>query len=250
MGNDSDADGDALTITAVNSISGNATVLIGEDGNIIYRSADGFWGEDIFEYTLSDGTETSTARVSIIVENPYEGWRVGTDSGERMNGIWITQNNIYGAGGNDSIYGGWRNDNIAGGQGDDLLSGGWGRDTLRGNSGNDRIYGDAGSDIISGGSGDDQLWGGWGNDQFIFTDGDGRDQIMDFSLGVNYWWYKSRGDSILIDVDGIDSFTDLMDIASQDGRDTRFDFGDGDGDLLILSNIQLTALDQDVFSFV
>ncbi len=234
LANDDDIDGDALEITGVSSTSGNATVALDGDGNITYTANDGFEGTDTFEYTVSDGDLEATATVTIAVDgsgDPYEGWVQGTDGRDWIFGDLFSSNQIYGAGGNDRLFGGFYSDQIDGG------------------TGNDRIYGLWGDDILNGNEGNDRLWGGWGQDTFVFSEGDGRDRIMDFDTGQRPWWwgYRSGGDKISINMDGVDSYDDLMDVASQQGRHTVFDFGDGDK--LILSYTRLAALDQDAFTF-
>ncbi|EFO28694.1 outer membrane adhesin like protein [Roseibium sp. TrichSKD4] len=249
LANDVDVDGDALTITSVSSTSGNATVELDANGNVVYTAANGFDGEDSFTYTISDGELTATAEVMLVVEadDPYEGWEQGTDGRDWMFGDLWSSNQIYGAGGNDIIVGGFYGDQLAGGTGNDRIWGNWGNDELHGNDGRDRLFGGFGNDTLSGGAGNDRLWGGWGRDNFVYEAGDGRDKIMDFETGHHWGWFRSRGDTISIDVDGIDSFTDLMGTASQDGRNVVFDFGNGDE--LILSGTRLAALDKDAFTF-
>ncbi|WP_269586164.1 putative Ig domain-containing protein [Roseibium sp. Sym1] len=249
LANDIDIDGDALTITSVTSTSGNATVEIDADGNVVYTASDGFQGEDSFEYTISDGELTATATVSLLVEadDPYEGWTQGTDGDDWMFGDLWSPNQIYGAGGNDIIIGGLNGDQLAGGSGSDRLWGLLGDDDLQGNDGDDQLYGGFGSDTLSGGAGNDRLWGGWGRDNFVYATGGGSDTIMDFETGLNWGWFRSRGDSISIDVNGINSFDDLMATASQDGRNVVFDFGNGDE--LVLAHTRLAALDKDAFTF-
>jgi len=67
---------------------------------------------------------------------------------------------------------------------DDLLKGTLKDDIIRGLGGDDAIDGRAGNDIIIGGRGDDlSLRGGSGNDMFVFSTGDGTDQIQDYELG-------------------------------------------------------------------
>ncbi|HNR91094.1 MAG TPA: Ig-like domain-containing protein [Dokdonella sp.] len=69
LGNDSDPDGDNLTITAVEHTGpGNAVITI-ETGNMIhYQSIPGFAGIDHFTYTVSDGRGgTATATVTVLV---------------------------------------------------------------------------------------------------------------------------------------------------------------------------------------
>ncbi|WP_327194515.1 tandem-95 repeat protein [Novosphingobium beihaiensis] len=65
--NDSDIDGDVLTVTSVQS-NANVTATIGEDGLIHVAPADYYWGSAYFDYVVSDpsGT-TSTGRVTFDV---------------------------------------------------------------------------------------------------------------------------------------------------------------------------------------
>lgn len=69
LGNDSDPDGDNLSITeVVHTGPGNAQITI-ETGNMIrYQSLPGFVGNDTFTYTVSDGRGgTATATVTVLV---------------------------------------------------------------------------------------------------------------------------------------------------------------------------------------
>ncbi|MFA5941428.1 MAG: retention module-containing protein, partial [Sinimarinibacterium sp.] len=71
LGNDSDIDGDPLTITDVTQ-GVNGTVTIGADGNVIYTPNPGFNGSDSFTYTVSDGnggTDTATVTVNVGAVN-------------------------------------------------------------------------------------------------------------------------------------------------------------------------------------
>lgn len=150
---------------------------------------------------------------------------------------------LYGEAGNDTITGDFTgalnallggtlnfgDDTIEGGDGDDNLVGDYrgalsitnlsfGQDVIRGGAGNDTIYGDTNStallnivgsaDFIDGGAGNDQLYGdgpavlglGGGADTFYFAAGSGQDRIHDFNRGL---------DTILIDIPGIDAYSDL-----------------------------------------
>ena len=65
--NDTDADGDELSVTAVTS-PGNGSVSIGPGGLVNYFPAAGFTGTDNFSYTLSDGNGgTATGNVIVTV---------------------------------------------------------------------------------------------------------------------------------------------------------------------------------------
>ncbi|HXG57891.1 MAG TPA: Ig-like domain-containing protein [Thermoanaerobaculia bacterium] len=67
LANDSDADGDPLTVTELSKPS-NGTVLTKKDGNASYKPNAGFTGTDSFMYTISDGQGgTASATVTITV---------------------------------------------------------------------------------------------------------------------------------------------------------------------------------------
>jgi len=67
LANDSDVDGDALTVSEV-STSGSGTVSIdGETGQIAYNPATNFYGTETITYKVSDGTLTDSATVTVTV---------------------------------------------------------------------------------------------------------------------------------------------------------------------------------------
>ncbi|WP_299157100.1 cadherin-like domain-containing protein, partial [uncultured Christiangramia sp.] len=69
--NDSDPDGDELTVTEVTQ-PGNGSAVINTDGTVTYSPNENFNGTDTFEYTISDGnggTDTATVTVTIGAEN-------------------------------------------------------------------------------------------------------------------------------------------------------------------------------------
>lgn len=65
LDNDSDADGDALNISSVEAGEGG-TVALDADGNVIFTPADGST-EASFTYTVTDGTTTDTATVTLDI---------------------------------------------------------------------------------------------------------------------------------------------------------------------------------------
>ena len=66
LANDSDADGDPLTVTAASA--GHGTVTINADGTLTYTPAANFNGTDTISYTIADGQGgTSTASVTVTV---------------------------------------------------------------------------------------------------------------------------------------------------------------------------------------
>ena len=266
LDNDTDIDGDELTISGVTS-TGSGEVTINDDGNIIYAPETGFVGDDTFTYTITDGEDVSSATVTVSVNEDGsipDDAIVGSDGSDFIGGA-RGDDDIFGQGGNDFLSSGRGNDTINGGSGNDiglggrgrdtlnggsgndLLSGGRGNDTLNGGTGNDLLLGGSGRDILTGGEGNDLLFGGRGNDTFVFNAGDGRDVIADFGTGRGFSRFFSGRDNISINVDGISSFEELMGFATQDGRNVSFEFENGDE--LILANTRLAALDKDAFTF-
>lgn len=63
LANDSDADGDPLTITAVTQGSFGSVTTTGS--KLIYTPGPGFFGRDTFMYTVADGFDTTTAQVEL-----------------------------------------------------------------------------------------------------------------------------------------------------------------------------------------
>jgi outer membrane protein OmpA-like peptidoglycan-associated protein len=69
LANDSDPDGDPLSVIAVEHTGlGNATLTINADNTVHYQSIHGYSGYDSFRYTISDGRGgTATATATILV---------------------------------------------------------------------------------------------------------------------------------------------------------------------------------------
>lgn len=155
---------------------------------------------------------------------------------------------IFGGRGNDEISGGEGNDWIAGGRDDDIIDGGAGRDDIRGGRGDDQIGGGEGNDHISGGRGDDLIVGGEGNDWlrggsgddvFLFATGDGHDVIRDFN--------RKSDDTLVLSVEGVTGFEEVLDAAHQGRLGTEIDFG---GDSIFLKGVRLDSLSEEDFIFV
>lgn len=67
LANDTDADGDSLTVTGVTQPP-NGTVQVNANNTVTYQSNCGFQGLDTFTYTISDGSGgTDTAQVTVRV---------------------------------------------------------------------------------------------------------------------------------------------------------------------------------------
>jgi Ca2+-binding RTX toxin-like protein len=176
LANDTDANGDSLTITGVSSatngtavLNNNGTASNSADDYITFTPTTGFTGNASFNYTLSDGQANSIGTVTVGIGTVQTGGN-GNDT-------------LIGNAGNDYLDAANSNDALYGGAGNDTLLGGNGDDLLVGDAGNDSLNGGLGNDTLRGGLGNDTLTGGSGIDVFVFAPGDGTDTITDLSLG-------------------------------------------------------------------
>ena len=71
LGDDADPDGDAVSLSALGSPA-HGTLVDRGDGTLLYTPAAGFAGADGFDYTITDGRLTDTARVTIDVQGDGE----------------------------------------------------------------------------------------------------------------------------------------------------------------------------------
>ncbi|MER0043315.1 Ig-like domain-containing protein [Pseudomonas sp. MGal98] len=99
LGNDTDPNGDALSITSVQNAT-NGTVTL-NNGNVVFTPKAGFYGDASFQYTVNDGKGGSDiATVTLKVNQPADTIRVA-GSGANDNG----DNTIGGGAGNDVLLG-------------------------------------------------------------------------------------------------------------------------------------------------
>jgi plastocyanin len=69
LANDSDPDGDSLVIVSLTNPA-NGSVINNQDGTVTYTPNPEFVGPDRFQYTVSDGQDTSSALVAVTVDSP------------------------------------------------------------------------------------------------------------------------------------------------------------------------------------
>ncbi|MEQ9624197.1 calcium-binding protein [Coleofasciculus chthonoplastes] len=245
LANDTDADNPAsdLRITGVSNALGgtvtlndNGTVGDFSDDFIIFSPDNSFTGDASFNYTLSDGIESSTGAVTVgvtavaglIIDGGNGVDALSGDAGDDFLNGGNGADTLDGLAGNDTLIGGRGGDVLNGGNGDDLLLGddlnigAGGDDILNGGAGNDILDGGKGADILTGGAGDDLLTGGKGGDTFVFAAGEGTDTISDFQLGsdliglsggLDFGSLTFSGDEILVGsdvlaiLDGVDTTT-------------------------------------------
>jgi len=172
LANDTDANGDTLSLTEVsNAVNGSVTF---SNSNVIFTPSTNFTGNASFNYSISDGKGGTASGLVNVTVAPV----VGTvQNGTKGN------DTLTGNAGNDFLNGRNGNDSLIGNAGNDTLIGGNGTDFLLGSAGNDLLNGDNGNDTLRGGLGSDILTGGNGTDIFVFASGEGIDTITDFKLG-------------------------------------------------------------------
>ena len=90
LGNDSDPDGDALSLAGFGQPA-SGTLVDNGDGTLTYTPDPGFSGEDSFTYTVTDGERTDTAAVTVTVAPaPAEPTTLVSDdfSDGTLSGLW------------------------------------------------------------------------------------------------------------------------------------------------------------------
>ncbi|MGF1453889.1 MAG: Ig-like domain-containing protein [Alphaproteobacteria bacterium] len=216
LGNDTDPDGDPLSVIGFDDSTLLGTLTDQGDGVFTY-DPDGQFdalpaGEtatDQFTYTVTDdggGTASATVTVTVsgiapavvvagmtLAGTPDADTLTGGDGGDTITGFAgddslaggdgadmlfgdLGNDTLTGGHGTDSIDGGNDDDSINGGGGRDVISGGTGMDTISGDGGRDTIFGDAGDDLLSGGRGRDLIDGGYRSD-IIYGNG-GHDTLL------------------------------------------------------------------------
>lgn len=151
--------------------------------------------DDVVDPTLPPVTPPPVTPPSVISPPPRPGDReqdcipgqriVGNNRNNRLRGVPLREDPIFGRRGNDDIKGfscpdnlngDLGNDRVSGGKGSDLIRGRRGRDNLIGNDGRDRLMGQKSNDVIRGGRNNDMINAGLGNDRI--NGGQNRDTIL------------------------------------------------------------------------
>ncbi|MBT8144509.1 MAG: tandem-95 repeat protein, partial [Gammaproteobacteria bacterium] len=92
LANDSDVDGDPLTVASVTQPA-NGSVVHNGDGTVTYTPNTGFNGEDSFTYQVSDGQASSSATVAVTVnETPNQEPTPANDQAETDEDTAVTIN--------------------------------------------------------------------------------------------------------------------------------------------------------------
>lgn len=118
LGNDSDPEGEDVTVSAFDSkTEAGGTVDVQPDGAFVYTAPSPFWGEDAFTYTIEDpqgGTAQARVRVAVAptaqslaeVVEATAGVRVtGPTAGDRLGASVAGGADVNGDGFSDTIFG-------------------------------------------------------------------------------------------------------------------------------------------------
>ena len=144
LANDSDQDGEALTIVPASITTANGNEVECSTTSCVFTPTLGFVGADTFTYTAQDTSSVSdTADVTIFVGTP------------RDCDVTVTAGVPFVGTPGDDV--------ICGSPGDDIIDGAGGDDFIIGNGGNDLLKGGPGRDLLAGGPGDDTLEPGPGD---------------------------------------------------------------------------------------
>ncbi|MFN4170462.1 MAG: Hint domain-containing protein [Pseudorhodobacter sp.] len=195
LANDTDVDGDILSISGDPVVVGGAavgTIAVNPDGTITFTPATGFVGEATITYVVTDpGGLTDDATVLVTVSpSERDGIVRGTDGPDLIDGSYVdpfdgdridagdaiigtdgpNDDRVVAGAGDDTVFAGLGDDTVFGGTGNDLIYGGPGNDELFGGEGNDTIFGGDGNDTIYGGPGVTEQYGGADRDLFIVND--------------------------------------------------------------------------------
>jgi Ca2+-binding RTX toxin-like protein len=174
IGNDSDPEGDPLTVTEVEDPSNGTAEIV--DNKILYTPDPGFDGTDTFQYSITDGNGgVDIATITVTVEpKPLDGRVEGTGGNDTIDDDYLgdpegdrvdNEDALDPTSGDDDLIEAYSGDDIVdAGSGEDSVYGGEGDDTIDGMSGDDEIFGESGDDEITGGEGSDTVEGGSGDD--------------------------------------------------------------------------------------
>ncbi len=281
LDNDSDGDGDTLTVEAVDTSGTQGSVVINADNTVSYDPGAAFQSlnagqtaVDSFTYTISDGKgATDTASVSVTITGADDGSGggsgsnviSGTENADTLTGSFAPDS-ISGLGGNDliegadissssgvplpnttdddTILGGDGFDTINGGEGSDLVFGGDGFDFLKGAAGDDDLQGNINGDTVAGGQGNDIVRGGRGLDNLRGSRGD--DTVVG-GRGADTL-NGGTGDDVLTGREGADAFYfDQQASGFFSGIDVITDFALGEDQVLvagIVNGIVIASVDE------
>jgi Ca2+-binding RTX toxin-like protein len=239
LANDSDQDGNSLTVSSLTNPS-HGTLQLFTDGSFTYTPFSNYSGSDSFTYFAFDGiaNSTSAATVSLTVNGSTNNFFSGTPGPDVMDqGIAAGIQVLDGLAGNDTYIVDNAGDVVIEGSGpnsgtdtiaslaasytlpanvETLVLAGSGNISGTGNGLNNLMIGNDGANTLNGVDGNDALAGAGGNDSLIgglgddFLDGGAGNDTMDGGAGNDFYVVDSFGDLILPEGTGPGSGTDVV----------------------------------------
>lgn len=216
--NDTDPNGDPLTVTG--GSAPNGLVTVNPDGTLSYTPNAGFTGTDTITYTITDPsglTDSSTVTVTVVPDGAGpDGIVRGTTGGDLIDTTYIdpfdtdrvdandailpgdapNDDRILAGSGNDTVLAGLGDDSVDSGGGNDVVSAGQGDDTVFGGAGNNLLNGDDGNDSLVGGAGSDTLNGGLGDDTLQAGGNPGVGDVLNGDAGNDELVGGGAGDTL------------------------------------------------------
>lgn len=196
LGNDSDPDGDLLSLTGIRNGNAGAFTTDGSDGTVdgVIHLGTAFGSVTIDLNASTVGYLTNGTTIALDLDYEISDGNGGTDVGTlTVTPVVIIAGNKadtvdlnaapYSADANSFSYIDAENgaDSVTGGPGVDTFIGGPANDTLKGSDGADSINGAQGDDQVTGGKGDDTIDVNTNNDTVHYTSIlDGTDTILNF----------------------------------------------------------------------
>jgi len=210
LANDTDADGDALSLVSVTAgaLGGQVSIV---NGKVVYVA-----NSDAIDQLKQPQTAVDT--VTYQVQDSHGAVSTGTLS--------VTVKGVT-----DAPV---RNGTAAA----DTLTGTAMEDTINGQGGADKLSGLTGADTLNGGIGNDTLTGGDGADRFVFTGAFGTDVVTDFQ----------GNDVIQLDASAFANFAAVQSHAQQVGLDVVITLDAAN--TITLQNTALASLNSGDFLFV
>ncbi|WP_210466887.1 Ig-like domain-containing protein, partial [Vibrio crassostreae] len=191
LANDTDPDGDVLTIQSVASGTGG-TVSIDPSGNIQFIPDDGFSGDAVFTYVVADSDGlTDTATVTVHVEPISSGLSVSADLVVSTTFVDAYIESLLEIKVDPSLQ--TQFDDVLIGDDSGLY------DQLRAGDNNDLIFGEASlSQQLTGEAGDDILVGGIAINVDLYGDqhGSGNDKLISTNMTATTSYYGGDGNDI------------------------------------------------------
>ena len=165
-------DADEAVTVGVDSLSGNAEVLI---NGAVLAAGSTISAGSLTSLSIRTGSASNQIDLSAITSGVFSSLAsITVDAGngdDTIIGAASVASTLSGGDGNDSITGGSSAEVILGGDGQDTIDGGDGNDDINAGDGDDSVTAGAGDDTVTGDDGDDIVFGGAGNDSVLANNG-------------------------------------------------------------------------------